>query len=142
LKYIDAPDPELYDLTTDAGEGTNVIASRGAEASSLKRMLGAIVRGSAMSPQRVGSDPLRSEKLMALGYLGSSPAVADARGGPLPDPKTKVEIYNLTMNALELSESGKVAEALKTVERARRIDPNVAQVEFLKGTLLGQMGRY
>ena len=26
-KYIDAPEPELYDLSTDAAERTNVIAS-------------------------------------------------------------------------------------------------------------------
>src|SRR5439155_1170639 len=44
--------------------------------------------------------------------------------------------------ALEQSEAGNLPTALDDVEKAERIDANVAQVEFLKGTLLGQLGQY
>src|SRR5262249_51566005 len=141
LKYIEAPQPELYDLAADPSETHNVAASRAADAARLKRIVGAITRP---PTPRAGdrSDPLVAEKLMALGYVGYSPAADSSTSAALADPKSKLEIYNLTMDALEQSEKGDVLNALRTVAQAETRDPDVAQVEFLKATLLGRLGRY
>jgi Tfp pilus assembly protein PilF len=143
-KYIDAPRPELYDLTTDPGEATSLLQVRAAEASRAKRTLDAIVRvsahGDAVAP-RVRPDPQMTEQLMSLGYVGGAP-VSSGSGAALPDPKDKLEVYNLTMAALELSEQGNVAAALGKLDDAERLDPRVAQIAFLKGTLFGRAGQF
>lgn len=142
FKYIGAPQPELYDLTSDAGEAHNIEASRPDEAGRLKRMLGAITRSSVKAQIRGGSDPLIAEQLRSLGYVGYSPTAAGAEDATLPDPKSKILVYTLTMDALELSEQGKLEAALRAIERAERLDRGAAQVEFVKGTILGNSGRY
>jgi tetratricopeptide (TPR) repeat protein len=140
LKYISAPRPELYDLSTDPAEAVNLVSARPDDASRLRRVLSAIAQQAGRTA-RAQSDPLLSEKLLSLGYIASSPAVADG-GAPLADPKEKIEVYNFTMKALELSEHDDLAGALRAVDQAERLDPNVAQIEFLRGSLLGQAGRY
>jgi arylsulfatase A-like enzyme/Flp pilus assembly protein TadD len=140
-KYIDAPQPELYDLAGDPSETMNIVASGAAEAGRLKTVLAAIGRGPAAPSQSVTADAALTEKLMSLGYFSASP-VPDGPGSRLPDPKSKIGIYNACMTALERAEQGDLTGALRLVEQAERMDPNVAQIEFLKGTLLGRLGRY
>jgi Tfp pilus assembly protein PilF len=142
FKYIEAPEPELYDLSTDPGEGTNIVSTSTEAAGSLRRALKAISDRPAAPARPAGVDRALAEKLLSLGYVGSSHAMADGNAPNLPDPKSKLAVYNWTMKALELSENGDLAAALNAVAEAERLDPNVAQVEFLKGTLLGQTGRF
>jgi tetratricopeptide (TPR) repeat protein len=141
FKYIDAPQPELYDLQADAGEKTNILASNAADANRLRRALNAIARGTQAATRPPDADQRLTAQLASLGYVSSSAAIADPETPNLPDPKAKLAVYNLTMTALELSESGDLPAALNAVQQAERLDPAVAQVLFLKGTLLGQMGR-
>ena len=140
LKYIEAPRAELYDLAADPGEAMNLVSARPDDASRLRRVLAATMQqpGRTARPQ---SDPMLSEKLLSLGYIGYSPATAGSNAS-LADPKDKIDVYNFTMRALELSENGDLAGALRSVEQAEQLDPNVAQVQFLKGSLLGQAGRF
>ena len=141
LKYIQAPQPELYDLVADPGERSNAVDARARQAGALERALGAIARTSAPPPAPAASDPLLEEKLMSLGYIGFSPPGA-ANDHKLADPKSRIEVYTLIMSALELSEAGNVAAALATLQRAERLDPDVAQIAFLEGNLFGRAGRF
>jgi choline-sulfatase len=141
VKYIEAPQPELYELTTDPGETRNIVSSEVSDAVRLKRVITAIAHSPGIASHRLQPDPLIAEKLMSLGYIGDSPAAEDHAGARLSDPKTKLDVYNLTMTALTLSESGHFEAALAAIDRAERIDPHVAQIELLKGTLLGQIGQ-
>jgi Flp pilus assembly protein TadD len=142
LKFIEAPQPELYDLASDPGELTNVITLRKPDARRLERVLFAIARAPSPSSARIGADPLLAEKLLSLGYIGYASGAVNEAGVSLADPKAKVDVYNLTMTALELSEKGDFTAALTALRTAERRDPHVAQIEFLKGTLLGQIGQY
>jgi tetratricopeptide (TPR) repeat protein len=142
FKYIGGPDPELYDLTADPHEAANVLASLPEEEERLKRVLGTIARTPAPSQARRVSDPAMSEKLMSLGYVAYSPSAANTGTATLQDPKSKIGVYTLTMAALEFSENGDLQSALRAIDEAERLDPNVAQVEFVKGTLLGNSDRY
>jgi arylsulfatase A-like enzyme/Tfp pilus assembly protein PilF len=142
FKYIAAPQPELYDVVADPAESMNIAATQPAEAARLKRVVGAVSRAPASPSLRRAPDPALANKLMSLGYVGYSPPTGDTNDARLADPKDKIGVYSLTMTALEKSEAGSLDAALEDVEKARRIDPNVAQVEFLRGTLLGQLGRF
>jgi arylsulfatase A-like enzyme/Tfp pilus assembly protein PilF len=142
LKFIDAPDAELYDLKADPGERHNVLKHRSAEATRLKTLAGAIERRRATSARPAAAQPELEEKFMSLGYIGGSPSAENTPGAALPDPKDRIEVYTLTMSALELSEGGKAEEALSALARAERLDPGVTQVHYLKGTILGGQRRY
>lgn len=141
LKLIDAPEPELYDIGHDAGEARHLARERPGDVARIRRQLTALERASAPNSRQTASDPVESEKFMSLGYIGYSPS-GPGDGAVLPDPKQKIEVYQLTMRALELSEAKQTAEALGALGRAERLDPQIAQVHFLKGVILGNAGRF
>src|SRR5258708_4039235 len=61
-KYIDAPEPELYDLTNDARERTNLAAREPARAAALRRGLEALTAGASDSTSRRAVDPGTAQK--------------------------------------------------------------------------------
>ena len=138
-KYVAAPEPELFDLTEDPEESRNLVADRREAAASLASTLAALERRTSPATSRPASDAVLAEKFMSLGYIGYSPA---ARSGTLPDPKRKLQVYELTMSAYELAGRGKTADALAALRRAAAADPEVTQVHYLEGTILGQQERY
>jgi tetratricopeptide (TPR) repeat protein len=142
FKYIDAPEPEIYDLERDPGETRNIVYAQRETAARMKATLAAIERRSAATPQPTDADPIAAERFMALGYIGYSPEDTTAEGKWLPDPKRKLDVYELTMQAFELAGRNEPAAALAVLERAERADRGVTQVHFLKGTLLGTLERY
>jgi len=91
FKYVDGPNPELYDLGKDPLEQHNVFFQRGEEADSLSRQL-MEVRGQAAdtlrsSPMELDRESI--ERLASLGYV--APAHWASRGGQAgPDPARMV----------------------------------------------------
>jgi arylsulfatase A-like enzyme len=86
LKYVDGPNPGLYDLATDPREQHNLIGERRADAQRLReRLLRA--RGPAADRLAVsnGLDRQSAERLEALGYLVPRDG-AHERGGNGLDP--------------------------------------------------------
>jgi arylsulfatase A-like enzyme/Tfp pilus assembly protein PilF len=142
LKYVAAPRPELYDLAVDPAEQRNIANGYPADAARLKNLLGVIERRRASAPRPAAPHQELEEKFMALGYIGASPAADTVPAERLPDPKERLDVYTLTMAALELSEAGKPQEALQALDRAEHLDSDVAQVHYLKGTILGGQQRY
>src|SRR5436190_7697354 len=72
LKYIEAPEPELYDVVADPDERANAAGTRAPEAAALERTMAAIARGPPPSPAgaaAAAADPLIEEKLLSLGYI-------------------------------------------------------------------------
>lgn len=111
LKFIDLPDPELYDLAADPGETRNLYASRQDAATPIARRLNALKAGAApAAPQAVDRDTER--RLRALGYVSSS-------GGPsrdrtyttADDPKRLIGLHTSLEDALAAEKSGDVAKA-------------------------------
>lgn len=140
FKYIDAPDPELYDLQNDPAETRNLAADRRDLVASMKTSLGALERTTA-NGVRPESDPVLADKFMSLGYIGYT-GDADTDDGALPDPKSKLPVYELTMSAFELAGKGRLDDALSALHRASALDPDVTQVHYLTGTILGQQDRF
>jgi arylsulfatase A-like enzyme/Tfp pilus assembly protein PilF len=90
FKLIEAPRPELYDLTADAGEVTNRLAADAAQAESLRRQLQAALARPARAAA-AAVDAEAAERLAALGYLGGGRAPG-AAGRTGRDPKDGVRL--------------------------------------------------
>jgi tetratricopeptide (TPR) repeat protein len=144
FKYIDAPEPELYDLTADQSERSNALPSNQETATAMKNTLAAIERAHPPSKAatRLDADPVLADKFMALGYIGFSGSTAGNSSPRLPDPKRKLDVYELTMSAYELVGRNRPDEALAALRRAETLDPAVTQVHYLIGTILGTQHRY
>lgn len=144
FKYIDAPEPELYDLTADHPEASNILAANQDTATAMKNTLVAIERAHPVSKATKGpdADPVMADKFMALGYIGFSGSTSGDSSPRLPDPKRKLDVYELTMSAYELAGHNKPEEALMALRRAEKLDPAVTQVHYLIGMILGTQHRY
>ena len=86
--YIDAPEPELYDLSEDPGETRNIFKAFSARAEPLRLALEALSKVGTQSPERRSLDPETLQRLAALGYVGNVIDV-DPRA-VLPDPAAEL----------------------------------------------------
>lgn len=136
FKFIEAPRPELYDLSADPRELHNGYVPWDAEVQKLRKMLaessGVLPR--AGKPSATAVTPNTVAELRALGYL----TAADARTSTdvpepslLPDPKDKIEEQNLLHVAMMASEDGRTAEARTALEKVLRLD-NRSEVPLLQ----------
>jgi arylsulfatase A-like enzyme/Tfp pilus assembly protein PilF len=135
-KYIRAPRPELYDLTTDVREERDLATQDATRAASFDRALGDFIARTTSETAAKGPKPVDSEteeRLMALGYVGSSVSARHLEERPRGDPKDKIALYNLLKQAGTSSLEGRTDEAIAKVKQALAADP-----EIIEGyTLLG-----
>jgi choline-sulfatase len=135
--FIEAPRPELYDVSADPGEKTNLAASHPAELEALRGRLRAInAGGPPASAARVDAETARN--LRALGYVGAGPAPA---AGPLPDAKDNGPVLEAVTRGHELLEAGQTAEALAQFEQALARNPRSASVRGRVAETLLRLGR-
>lgn len=123
LKFIDLPEPELYDLAGDPGETRNLLDGRRDEATAIARRLNALKAGAApAAPQAVDRDSER--RLRALGYVSSSTAPRPDRAYTVEDdPKRLVGLHTTLEDALAAERAGDRARAerlLRDLIRTRR----------------------
>lgn len=142
LKYIDAPEPELFRWRDDPGESRNLAASEQATVARLRETVARVSSNAAVARRRQTSDAVEAEKFLALGYIGQAQRPAGDDGAERPDPKGKLEIYRLVMSALSLSEAGRGDEALDALRQAAALEPDGAQIHYLRGVILGNQERY
>jgi arylsulfatase A-like enzyme/Tfp pilus assembly protein PilF len=145
-KYIDAPRPELYDLTQDADEQTNLFQqypdiSRRMK-TDLDRLMAETSRG-APTPQAANLDKETMERLSALGYIGApvSTKKVSSGAGPLADPKDKLAVFSAVTSAGELVMQDHYAEAIPKLESALRDEPTIPQALLLLSTCYQELGR-
>lgn len=135
--YIEAPQPELYDVTADPGEKDNLAAPQNAAASVLKDALQSRLKESPLQTQeRAGSElnPDAAEKLRALGYLAyRSPASAGAPAEHLPDPKAKLWEFNAVLQAADAASAGDFARQEALLSQVAEKDPGMYLAPFMLG---------
>jgi arylsulfatase A-like enzyme/Flp pilus assembly protein TadD len=109
-KYIQAPKPELYDLSGDPMEKDNLFARNPAQASDLKSRLESMLAESASGAPsaRRKLSLAEEEKLRSLGYIQFS---GSAAGGGSIDPKDRLQDLELYQQARDALLSDKLAEA-------------------------------
>ncbi|HUV14125.1 MAG TPA: tetratricopeptide repeat protein, partial [Acidobacteriota bacterium] len=144
-KYIEAPQPELYDLETDPNEKLNLIESRRSIANSLRDQLMELIERYSPSTEleQEEIDAETAAALASLGYvtLSAGTSVDDDSYQDLPDPKDKVSIYVETTETYSLIRKGKYPEAIRSFEKILREDPTATFVYHSMGTTYSKMGR-
>ncbi len=120
FKLIAAPRPELYDLNADPNEQQNVYRDRPLITSSMEQRLAELQQvssGSDLTPadSRRDSRSLRSA-LASLGYVSGSVGEGRQASGPtsLPDPKDKLDLYNLIARQRDDALGGRDARGRET----------------------------
>ena len=132
-----APEPELYDLSSDPTEKTNIIASQGATAAVLREKLHALMQHNPYRPSEGGNSNLSPdalEKLRALGYVAyHSPVSPEALAAGLPDPKTKVQEFNSVLSAEDAFHANDFDKGEQLLAKVREHDPKMYLVPFMLG---------
>src|SRR5450755_4050486 len=135
--FIDAPKPELYDLSKDPGETQNLYAQKAAVSDELRARLTALVSQFTAGPelaQKTGLDPALMERLKSLGYAGFSgggdPTITSRN---LPDPKDRVITYELISDAIADSQHGRYQQSIDNLKSVVKTEPNSVPAHYLQG---------
>jgi arylsulfatase A-like enzyme/Flp pilus assembly protein TadD len=147
LHFIDAPKPELYDLTKDPGETHNLYNEKQAVAEEMRARLSKLIRDYSSSQElaeKTGLDPALMERLKSLGYAGfsgggSTPTVTDRS---LPDPKDRIQLYELISDAISESQHGQYEPSVEKLNAVLKTEPNSVPAHYLQGLNYYRLGRY
>jgi arylsulfatase A-like enzyme/Tfp pilus assembly protein PilF len=138
-KYIKAPEPELYDLQRDPNERRNLFYEEHDSAQALDEQLRELIhKYEKQGAPRAGQNRWNEQdlkKLRSLGYLGS-PTRANVQGRQnLPDPKEKMHLYNMLLQAESLAQDGDLSQARALLQRIISMDPQVIDAYAVLGRL-------
>ncbi len=125
LKYISAPNPELYDLSQDPQETANLVNQKAEPARGLAARGAEIEAGAVATPQPAAPDAETRARLASLGYA-AGPTAPRAAKGPAkgsPDPKTIVDLFQRFERANADLQDGKLDAALSDLEALVAADP-------------------
>ena len=134
--FIDAPKPELYDLAKDPGETQNLYAEKKAVAEEMRARLTTLIRQYSAGPElaeKTGLDPALMERLKSLGYAGFSGGGPTVTDRSLPDPKDRIQAYELISDAMAESQHGDYRESTEKLTRVLETDPDSVPVHYLLG---------
>jgi len=147
-KYIEAPKPELFELSLDPAELKNRVGQNAAVAESLRKRLVEIEKkmyASPTSPAAVGTSLDREDlkKLATLGYLGNTAPVANQPSStPVPDPKDKLRVFTLISAAGRNAAERRYALAVQQLKRIIALEPEMEMAHFLLGDCYFQQQLY
>jgi len=140
--FIDAPRPELYDLSKDPGEVHNLFTEKKAVAEEMRAKLVSLIRdysaGKEMA-EKTGLDPALMERLKALGYAAFSGGGDPTSNDPtissrnLPDPKDRIVTYELISDAIANSQHGRYQESIEKLKSVIKTEPDSVPAHYLQG---------
>lgn len=120
-KYIEAPQPELYNLLHDPGELNNVAAQNSLKVQELRNRLKSFLQVSTDIVRPAAVDAERMEQLAALGYVGIEDPARMMHKESTVDPKTKVDdyllIHKLLPESVRLMNQGNFGSALERLKK-------------------------
>lgn len=136
-QFIQAPKPELYDLSTDPGETRNLYLDKKAVADELHARLNALIHQYSADhelAEKTGLDPALMERLKSLGYAGfSGGGNSTSTDAFLPDPKDRIQTYELISDAIAESQHGEYQSSTEKLTAALNTDPASVPVHYLLG---------
>jgi arylsulfatase A-like enzyme/Flp pilus assembly protein TadD len=136
-QFIEAPEPELYDIAQDPDEKNNLVAQQPAIVAVLKAKMRQKVERNpfqSRSSDTTGLNPASSEKLRALGYVAyQSPVSNAAITQGLADPKSKLMEFNAILRAQDAFHAGDYGAAETLLADVQVRDPEMYLVPFMKG---------
>jgi choline-sulfatase len=143
-KLIKAPRPELYDLSTDPGEGINVFARYPTVAHDLEQKLDRLIAETsreAPEPEPADLDRETVARLAALGYVGAPVTPRRSGSEPLADPKDKLGVFAAVQQAGELIVKDEYEEAVPLLEAALREDSKMPQARLMLAESYSELHR-
>lgn len=141
-KYISAPKPEYYQLSSDPTESRNLIDGTAAnpEAARLSELLDAhLLQWPAVDAATAAANEADASvvaRLRSLGYLSGTDL-----GGELSDPKDAVALVVAHQQAAEAASAGRLEEAVAHLDDALRVVPQARGALYLRARLLASLGR-
>jgi choline-sulfatase len=146
FKFIEAPQPEFYDLHNDPAELKNAYEPWNATVQHLRTELASSgMRPPVVSSATGAAGSATLSELRALGYLGPGdertstnvPALSS-----LPDPKDKIEEQNLLHSAMILVDDGRDPDARLLFEKVLELDADSPAALRQLGELEFKAGEY
>jgi arylsulfatase A-like enzyme/Tfp pilus assembly protein PilF len=139
-KFIEAPEPELYDIAQDPGERSNIFKAYSKTAEELRVAMNSLVKESGKpAPEREKLDPDTLQRLAALGYVGNvSDVDPDA---VLPDPKSKHRIFEMMGQAKDAAQEDRLEEAIATMRTVLSEEPQIVDAHLTLGNWLAKLRR-
>ena len=144
-KLIIAPELELYDLTADPAEQTNLAQSLPQETRRLVSLAERFIEETGRDAYKLDyrqMDEDSRQKLAALGYIGSFTDTSSLQGRRLGDPKEKIVIFNRLSEAREMGLNGEFEKGIGIVDEIIADDPDVIDAYFTKGNLFFKAGDF
>jgi arylsulfatase A-like enzyme/predicted negative regulator of RcsB-dependent stress response len=145
-KYIRAPKPELYDLTQDPHESTNIIREHPDQVQKLEAQLKKMVSlGGGGPTEKVETsqvDERTMEQLKSLGYLSGSAARSYELTGKGIDPKDRIDILKVMDTAGNPDNHLPEAKRIAMYEQALKEDPTNPSLYRELGGEYEKAGRY
>jgi tetratricopeptide (TPR) repeat protein len=142
--FIQAPERELYNQSSDPEETHNLAGSSKAVADTLASQLADFrVKTRQTLVDLAKPDPEKLQKLQALGYVGSDTVpVQDDKNLTGLDPKTRIEIANLLHDAMFDVEDARYEQALPLLERALAVQPEMPVANMQYGIAQARLKRF
>lgn len=135
--YIEAPQPELYDVIADPDQKNNLAAGQTATIAVLKDKLQKLLSVRPYAPSSGNSSALSPDaldKLRALGYVAyRSPVPPGVLTSGLPDPKSKLGEFNTILEAEDALQRHEDDHAAVLLRKVQEQDPYMYVIPFLLG---------
>jgi choline-sulfatase len=135
--FIDAPEPELYDIVQDPREKHNLVEQQPAVVAVLKSKMRQRVEHNPFQQRTSNTNslnPASSEKLRALGYVVYEAPVSDGTTSHnLADPKNKLMEFNAILRAQDAFHAGDYGTAETLLADVQARDPEMYLLPFMKG---------
>jgi arylsulfatase A-like enzyme/Flp pilus assembly protein TadD len=135
--FIDAPKPELYDISSDPGELHNLYVDKNAVSSEMRSQLTATVRHYTLDHEMAQKSTLDSQladRLRSLGYTafaaGDDSPVSDRK---LPDPKDRIQVYETVTEAIDDSQHGKYQDSIEKLKTTLATEHDSVPIHYLLG---------
>ena len=142
-KYIRAPKPELYDLSTDAGETRNVVADHAPEVQRFETQLRAVIGpGGTEKVESAMVDRKTLDQLQSLGYTSGFTAKSYDLTGQGADPKDRVGILKLMQEADHPAAATRPGQSIALLRKALEEDAGNPILYYVLGADLEKAGRY
>ena len=139
--FIDAPKPELYDLSQDPRELRNLFEEKQVVARDLRGRLAKVIEkysppAGEETVEQTGLDPALLERLKSLGYAavsggGAGGSHATISDRTLPDPKDRIQMYELVSEAIADSQQGRYAASVEKLRASLKIEKDSLPVHYL-----------
>jgi len=138
-KYIDAPNPELYDLSSDPGESQNLYTAQQSIAIDLRKRMRALLAGASAAKARPPT-PDTVNALRSLGYLSGSSTSRPVESHI--DPKDRIGDFELYGRARALASANRLAESDGLLQKLSKKLGDVADIRISLGLNYQQSGHF